>query len=79
MTIQAYRCGAAAQGDPGAWDCTLPIRARAHSTPDPDAEPPRDPKPNPEPDDVPAPSRAPVQEPRQPEPPIKAVAAPAAW
>lgn len=42
----------------------------AHSTPDPDELPP---KPSPViPDDVPPPVNAPVQEPRQPEPPIKA-------
>lgn len=44
---------------------------RAHSTPDPDAVP-HDPTPNPNPDDVPPPANVPVQEPRQPEPPIKA-------
>jgi hypothetical protein len=43
---------------------------RAHSTPDPDAPP--EPKPTPVPDDVPAPINAPVEEPRFPEPPIKA-------
>ncbi|MES2898831.1 MAG: hypothetical protein V4723_03835 [Pseudomonadota bacterium] len=42
---------------------------RAHSTPDPDAVPP---KPSPLPDDVPSPVNAPVEEPRFPEPPIKA-------
>jgi hypothetical protein len=43
---------------------------RAHSTPDPDAEPPA---PNPQPDDVPPPAHAPVQEPpSSTEPPIKA-------
>jgi hypothetical protein len=42
---------------------------RAHSTPDPDADPPR---PSPNPDDVPPPANAPVQEPTLPEPPIKA-------
>lgn len=42
---------------------------RAHSTPDPDLPPPG---PNPNPDDVPAPANAPVQEPKFPEPPIKA-------
>jgi hypothetical protein len=41
----------------------------AHSTPDPDLPPPG---PNPNPDDVPPPANAPVQEPRQPAPPIKA-------
>ena len=44
---------------------------RAHSTPDPDAVP-HEPTPNTNPDDVPPPTNAPVQEPRQPEPPIKA-------
>ena len=39
----------------------------AHSTPDPDAVPPPV-----VPDDVPAPVNAPVEEPRFPEPPIKA-------
>jgi hypothetical protein len=43
---------------------------RAHSTPDPDAVPPRDPTPNP--DDVPPPTNAPVEEPTLPEPPIRA-------
>ena len=47
-----------------------PGALRAHSTPDPDAPP--DPKPTPVPDDVPAPINAPVEEPRFPEPPIKA-------
>lgn len=42
---------------------------RAHSTPDPDLPPPG---PNPNPDDVPNPANAPVQEPKFPEPPIKA-------
>jgi len=42
---------------------------RAHSTPDPDVPPPT---PSPTPDDVPAPTHAPVQEPKFPEPPIKA-------
>lgn len=45
---------------------------RAHTTPDPtDPEQPP-PQPSPDPDDVPAPSRAPVEEPRMPQPPIKA-------
>jgi hypothetical protein len=45
---------------------------RAHSTPDPtDPELPP-PQPSPDPDDVPAPARAPVEEPRMPQPPIKA-------
>lgn len=46
----------------------------AHSTPDPDTPngtPTPDPRP-PVPDDVPDPVNAPVQEPRFPEPPIKA-------
>lgn len=43
---------------------------RAHSTPDPDSVP--DPAPPPVPDDVPSPVNAPVEEPRFPEPPIKA-------
>lgn len=42
---------------------------RAHSTPDPDAEPPA---PNPNPDDEPPPVHAPVQEPTRPAPPMKA-------
>jgi hypothetical protein len=46
---------------------------RAHTTPDPtDPEQPP-PQPSPDPDDVPAPARAPVEEPRAPQPPIKAV------
>lgn len=47
---------------------------QAHSTPDPDIPdpaPPPDPRP-PVPDDVPDPVNAPVQEPRLPEPPIRA-------
>lgn len=44
---------------------------RAHSTPDPDLPP----KPNPVPDDVPPPVNAPVEEPKFPEPPIKAAGA----
>ena len=45
-------------------------RWRAHSTPDPDVEPPA---PNPNPDNLPPPAHAPVQEPpRVTEPPIKA-------
>lgn len=43
-------------------------RKLAHSTPDPDAEPP----PRSIPDDIPPPAHAPVQEPTLPEPPIKA-------
>jgi len=46
----------------------------AHSTPDPDDVP--EPKPSPVPDDVPAPVNAPIEEPRFPEPPIKAAPAP---
>jgi hypothetical protein len=42
---------------------------QAHSTPDPDVP---DPKPGPIPDDVPPPVHAPVEEPRTPQPPIKA-------
>jgi hypothetical protein len=42
----------------------------AHSTPDPEDLP--DPKPVPVPDDVPLPTNAPIEEPRFPEPPIKA-------
>ena len=45
---------------------------QAHSTPDPDTEPPG---PNPSPDDVPAPAHAPVQEPTTtPVAPVKAQA-----
>jgi hypothetical protein len=40
-----------------------------HSTPEPDLPPE---KPNPLPDDVPSPANAPVEEPRQPAPPVKA-------
>lgn len=42
---------------------------RAHSTPDPEQNPPA---PVPVPDDVPDPVHAPVEEPRLPEPPIRA-------
>ena len=49
-----------------AWDYGV-RRELAHSTPDPDAEPPRS-----IPDDIPPPAHAPVQEPTLPEPPIKA-------
>jgi len=42
-----------------------------HSTPDPDA-PGQPPSPPPVPDDVPDPVNAPVEEPRLPEPPIRA-------
>jgi hypothetical protein len=45
------------------------LTQRAHSTPDPDDEPP---PPNPNPDDVPPPTHAPVREPTLPEPPIRA-------
>jgi hypothetical protein len=54
-----------------AWDRGISIQ-RAHSTPDPDDEPPG---PNPNPDDVPPPAHAPVQEPTLPQPPIKAKSA----
>jgi hypothetical protein len=50
------------------WERGIGAR-RAHSTPDPDSDPPR---PSPNPDDVPPPANAPVQEPTLPEPPIKA-------
>lgn len=50
----------------------VPGALRAHSTPDPDAPAVPEPKPTPVPDDVPAPVNAPVEEPRFPEPPIKA-------
>ncbi len=49
-----------------------PGALRAHSTPDPDAPPVPEPKPVPMPDDVPPPVNAPVEEPRMPQPPIKA-------
>ena len=45
---------------------------KAHSTPDPDLPPEPAPNPVPVPDDVPAPVHAPVEEPKFPEPPIKA-------
>jgi hypothetical protein len=48
---------------------------RAHSTPDPETPPPTPtPTPNrpPVPDDEPLPTHAPVEEPRLPEPPIRA-------
>jgi hypothetical protein len=51
-------------------DIQSPLQ-RAHSTPDPEI-PPSEPKPNPMPDDVPMPTHAPVEEPTQPEPPIRA-------
>ncbi|MFC0252519.1 hypothetical protein [Massilia consociata] len=47
----------------------------AHSTPDPESPDPRpvpDPSRPPVPDDVPDPVNAPVEEPRFPEPPIRA-------
>lgn len=47
------------------------LAQQAHSTPDPDIPP--EPNPPPVPDDVPAPTNAPVEEPKFPEPPIKAV------
>lgn len=45
-----------------------------HTTPDPDSpnEPPTPHSPPPVPDDVPDPVNAPVEEPRLPEPPIRA-------
>ena len=46
---------------------------RAHSTPDPEAPPSQPPPPPSTPDDVPDPAHAPVEEPRQPEPPIRAL------
>jgi hypothetical protein len=52
---------AAAAGEP----------AHGHSTPDPET-PPSTPAPTQAPDDYPAPTNAPVQEPRMPEPPMKA-------
>lgn len=50
------------------------IGQRLHSTPDPDipGEAPPPPAPPPVPDDVPNPVNAPVEEPRLPEPPIRA-------
>ena len=45
---------------------------RAHTTPDPTNPDQPPPQPSPDPDDVPAPARAPVEEPRAPQPPIKA-------
>jgi hypothetical protein len=47
-------------------------RILAHTTPDPTDPDQPPPQPGPDPDDVPAPSRAPVEEPRAPQPPIKA-------
>ncbi|ALK96636.1 hypothetical protein AB595_18725 [Massilia sp. WF1] len=54
------------------FDRDLTPDLRAHTTPDPTdpSQPP--PRPGPDPDDVPAPARAPVEEPRAPQPPIKA-------
>ena len=51
-----------------------PIAHHAHTTPDPDApnDPPAPPAQPPVPDDVPDPVNAPVEEPRMPEPPIRA-------
>ena len=52
-----------------AWDRGISSIA-AHSTPDPDSEPPG---PNPNPDDVPPPTHAPVKEPATtPVAPVKA-------
>ncbi len=50
------------------------INQHFHSTPDPEypGEPPAPPAPPPVPDDVPDPVNAPVEEPRLPEPPIRA-------
>lgn len=46
---------------------------RGHQTPDPETpSPTRIPEPEPDPDEYPAPTHAPVQEPRMPQPPIKA-------
>jgi hypothetical protein len=45
---------------------------RAHTTPDPTDPNQPPPQPSPDPDDVPAPQRAPIEEPRMPQPPIKA-------
>ena len=45
---------------------------RAHTTPDPTDPNQPPPQPGPEPADVPAPARAPIEEPRAPQPPIKA-------
>lgn len=49
------------------------VRYRLHSTPDPEHTPSKPPPPpKPVPDDVPDPANAPVEEPRRPEPPIRA-------
>lgn len=45
-----------------------PVR-RSHQTPDPETPPPTPPA---APDDYPSPANAPVQEPKLPEPPIRA-------
>ncbi|GAB3471873.1 hypothetical protein GCM10027321_44250 [Massilia terrae] len=47
-----------------------PVR-RGHQTPDPENPPPTQSPPK-APDEYPAPTNAPVQEPRMPEPPIRA-------
>jgi hypothetical protein len=52
------------------WMARPPLRA--HTTPDPTDPNQPPPQPSPDPDDVPAPMRAPVEEPRAPQPPIKA-------
>lgn len=48
------------------------VVVRAHTTPDPTDPNQPPPQPSPDPDDVPAPARAPIEEPRAPQPPIKA-------
>jgi len=48
---------------------TMNRTVHAHSTPEPDEAPP---KPTPVPEDVPSPANAPVEEPRAPQPPIRA-------
>ena len=54
------------------WTALKASPLHAHTTPDPtDPEQPP-PQPSPDPDDVPAPARAPIEEPRAPQPPIKA-------
>jgi hypothetical protein len=70
MSNYQHSSGNEQSGNPDAWDCGI-VPRRAHSTPDPDL-PPNEPKPNPIPDDVPPPTHAPVEEPRLPEPPIRA-------
>lgn len=47
-----------------------PVR-RSHQTPDPETPPPTQSPPS-QPDEYPAPTNAPVQEPKLPEPPIRA-------